>query len=259
MKLVPLLRYEGCHVYLFRFSWAPSRAGYTYNFLIWKNPIGKKKDFCRLLSITKPILSVLTPNTAELHLLPCWPPSSAELVQTTPCNCFLLDIFFLLDGPCAQDGTVSPGTQSTPCFRENEVVAHALLDHCCKNQFDDAYWSRKLESVITSSPTLKSGSQVQVYTFLSQSRNMLVRLIGDSSGVCVCVSSLSPTDRSRPYNNTSKKIVTLISVYDVTLTFHEQPNFYKPLNTALRNSHLLSCTSMDFLSRMPTLPVPKPV
>lgn len=31
-----------------------------------------------------------------------------------------------------------------------------------------------------------------------------------------------------------KKIVTLISVYDVTLTFHEQPNFYKPLNTAFQ-------------------------
>lgn len=160
------------------------------------------------------------------------------MLHTTPCNCFLLDIFFLLDGPCAQDSTDFPGTQSTSCFCENEVVAHALLDHCCKNQFDDTYWSRKLESVITSSPTLKSGSQVQLYTFLSQSRNMLFRLIGDSSCVCVCVSSLSPTDRSRPYNNTSKKIVTLISVYDVTLTFHEQPNFYKPLNTEFTSAFL---------------------
>lgn len=85
---------------------------------------------------------------------------------------------------------------------------------------------------MTSSPTLESGSQARcTLSFHSHKQALQVdwRLF---MRVCVCVSSRSPADRSRPCNNTSKKGVTLICVYDVTLTFHEQPDFSKPLNAA---------------------------
>lgn len=88
------------------------------------------RDLCRLLSITKPLLSVVRPNTAEAPLISWWSASSTEIGHTTLCNCFYW-MYFLPDGSLCS-------LQQPPRMRRNALIwsqsSPRLLAGCCKKK-----------------------------------------------------------------------------------------------------------------------------